>query len=117
MKIKTLENFKCTIYAAHLHNLSTFPAQFVQIFTLFIQKLQTKMLYFNTLFTEKLFFTCTNCAAINPIFTDYQPYRTCTISSVTCTNYTAKSHNHHIINKLTHAQNNSYYIITSISIY
>ena len=55
MKIKILQNLNCTIYAAHLHNLSTFSAQFVQIFTFFFQKFQTKILYVNTLTMQKLF--------------------------------------------------------------
>ena len=104
MNIITLQKFTCTIYAAHLYNLSTFPAQFVRILALFFQKFQTKILYLNTLTMQKLFFTCTNCATINPITTDYQTYSTCTISSITCTICTTKSHNHHIINKLKYEQ-------------
>jgi hypothetical protein len=93
MKINVLQNFTCTIYAAHLHNLSTFPAQFVQIFVLFCKKIQDKILYINTLTIQKLFFTCTNCAAINPITADYQTYSTCTISSFTCIICAPKSSN------------------------
>jgi hypothetical protein len=104
MKIKILQNSTCTIYAAQLHNLCTFPVQFVQILALFCKKFQDKIMYFNMLTTQKLFFPCTNHAAINPISTDYQSYSTCTISSITCTNCTTKSHNHHIINKLNYAQ-------------
>ena len=85
MKIKTLQNYTCTIYAAQLHNLCTFPVQFVQIFALFFQKFHTKILSFNTLTTQKLFLTCTNRAAINPISSDNQSSITCTISSITCT--------------------------------
>jgi hypothetical protein len=86
MKIKTLQNLNCTIYAALMHNLYTFPVQFMQIFTLFFQKFQTKLFKINILYTEKLFFTCTNRATINSISSDNQPYSTCTISSITCTN-------------------------------
>jgi hypothetical protein len=86
MKIKTLQKFSCTIYADLLHNLITFPAQFVQIFALFFQKFQTKSLTFSILYSEKLFLTCTNRAAINPISADYQPNATCTISPFICTN-------------------------------
>jgi hypothetical protein len=100
MIFNTLQNLTCTMYAAHLHNLFTFPAQFVQIFATFSQKFQTKILYFNNLTNEKFYFTYTNYAAINPISTDYQLYNTCTISSITCTICATKSINHHIINKL-----------------
>jgi hypothetical protein len=61
-------------------------------------------LYFKTLSNEKLFFTRTNRAAINPISADNQTSSTCTISSITCTNYAAKSVNPLIINKLINAQ-------------
>jgi hypothetical protein len=85
MKIKTLQNLNCTIYATHLHNLCTFPAQFVQIFALFFQKFQTKTFTINTLCNVKIFLTCTNRATFNPISTDNQSSSTCTISSITCT--------------------------------
>jgi hypothetical protein len=100
MKIKILKKFSRTIYAAHMHNLITFPAQFVQIFTLFFKKFQTKILLFNALSTRKLFFTCTNGAAITPISADNQPNSTCTISSITCTICTTQSANPLTINKL-----------------
>jgi hypothetical protein len=51
----TLQILTCTIYATNMHNLITFPAQFVQIFTLFFTIIQTKMLYFNNISNEKLF--------------------------------------------------------------
>jgi hypothetical protein len=104
MKINIIQNLNCTIYAAHLHNLCTFPVQFVQILALFCKKFQDKIMYFNMLTTQKLFFTCTNYATINPISIDYQSHSTCTISSVTRTIYATKSHNHHIINKLINVQ-------------
>jgi hypothetical protein len=104
MKIKILKNSTCTIYAALLHNLSTFPAQFVQIFALFFQKFQTKSLTFNALCNEKLFFSCTNHATINPISSDNQPYSTCTISSFTCTIYAVTIHNTLIFKKLKYVQ-------------
>jgi hypothetical protein len=85
MKFRTLQNYTCTIYAAKLHNLVTFPVQFVQIFALFFQKFQPKSFTFNILYGEKLFLTCTNRAAINPISSDNQSFSTCTISAITCT--------------------------------
>ena len=104
MKINILKKNRCTIYAAHLHNLITFPAQFVQIFALFFMKIQTKAFTFNALSTRKLFFTCTNCTTITPIFSDNQPSSSCTISSITCTICTDKIHNSLIIIKLKYAQ-------------
>ena len=104
MKIKTLQNFTCTIYSAQLHNLCTFPAQFVQIFTLFFIKFQTNILKSNTLTNEKLFFTCTNCATINPISTDYQSNSTCTILTSAYTIYADIIHNTLIFKKLKYVQ-------------
>ena len=104
MIFNILKNLTCTIYAAQLHNLCTFPVQFVQIFALFFNKIQARILHFNNLTNVKFYFTCTNHSIINPISIDYQTYSTCTISSFNCIICATKSVNHLIFKKLKYVQ-------------